>query len=199
LPDELVDVRRPWRFVNQLSRLVVDPERFPDEREQMSRVGMGAVYTRTAMGEHLRDPDPALVQRWYRPYAQALSDLVDQRIAAAGRAVIIDVHSYPRIRLPYEIGEQRRPAICLGTDHFHTPQWMIDAASTAFATYGDIAENTPFVGCYVPLKHYLVDHRVSGIMVEVRRDLYTSEPGGSSTHGLARVARGLAALIDAIH
>src|SRR5262245_35704341 len=86
-------VRRPWRFVNQLSRLVVDPERFPDEREEMSRVGMGAVYIRTATGARLRDPNPALVQAWYRPYAQAISDLVDERMAAAGRAVVIDVHS----------------------------------------------------------------------------------------------------------
>jgi N-formylglutamate deformylase len=191
-------VRRPWQFVNQLSRLVVDPERFPDEREEMSRVGMGAVYTRTAMGEHLRDPDPDLVQSWYRPYAQALSDLVDQRIAAAGHAVIVDVHSYPSVRLPYEMGGARRPVICLGTDRFHTPEWMVDAASAAFAECGDIGENTPFDGCYVPLKHYQVDDRVSGIMVELRRDLYMSEPGGPSTDGLTAVARCLAAFVDAI-
>jgi N-formylglutamate amidohydrolase len=193
---------RPWQVVNQLSRLVVDPERFPDEREEMSRVGMGAVYTLTATGERLRDPDPAsqenLVQRWYRPYAQVLSDLVDERVAAVGRADIIDHHSYPSTRLPYELGGARRPAVCLGTDRFHTPQWMTDAASAAFAECGDVAENTPFAGCYVPLKHYESDDRVSGIMVEIRRDLYMSEPGGRPTDGLARVARRLAAFIDAI-
>ncbi len=50
--------RRPWRFVNLLSRLVVDPERFPDEREEMTEVGMGAVYTRTAHGRTLRVEHP---------------------------------------------------------------------------------------------------------------------------------------------
>ncbi|HEY9437164.1 MAG TPA: N-formylglutamate amidohydrolase, partial [Streptomyces sp.] len=47
----------PWRFVNGLSRLVVDPERFPDDREEMLEVGMGAVYTRTTQRERLRAAD----------------------------------------------------------------------------------------------------------------------------------------------
>ena len=32
----------PWRFVNGMSRLVIDPERFPDAREEMLTAGMGA-------------------------------------------------------------------------------------------------------------------------------------------------------------
>src|SRR5881409_4055559 len=47
----------PWRFVNRLSRLVIDPERFPDEREEMLAVGMGAVYTRTTDRTPLRPAD----------------------------------------------------------------------------------------------------------------------------------------------
>src|SRR5450759_1462457 len=48
---------RPWLFVNRLSRLVVDPERLPNEHEEMYDVGMGAVYTRTYGGLILRDAD----------------------------------------------------------------------------------------------------------------------------------------------
>ncbi|WP_240999674.1 N-formylglutamate amidohydrolase, partial [Streptomyces sp. Tu 4128] len=88
----------PWRFVNRTSRLVVDPERFPDEREEMAAVGMGAVYTRTSHREVLRadgtDPGP-LVERYFRPYARAMTEAVADRLAATGRAVVIDVHSYP--------------------------------------------------------------------------------------------------------
>ncbi len=38
-------------YVNAYSRLLIDPERFPeDDRESMAQVGQGAVYTRTTDG-----------------------------------------------------------------------------------------------------------------------------------------------------
>jgi N-formylglutamate deformylase len=189
--------RRPWIFRNRWSRLVVDPERFPDGREEMAAVGMGAVYTRTAHGGRLRDDDPEhvaeLLARYYHPYAAAMSALVDERLAATGRAVIIDVHSYPELALPYELhGTDPRPTVCLGTDPTHTPQGLVDAATDAFAGYGDVALNTPFAGCYVPLKHYRYEPAVTALMVELRRDGYRSPPG------LAAVGRSLAALVDAV-
>lgn len=103
----------PWRFVNGLSRLVVDPERFPDEREEMLAVGMGAVYTRTTHRERLRadgfDGRP-LVDRYFHPYADAMARAVGDRLETVGRAVIIDVHSYPSEPLPYELhGAGPRP------------------------------------------------------------------------------------------
>jgi predicted N-formylglutamate amidohydrolase len=163
---------RPWAFVNELSRLVVDPERFPDGREAMAAVGMGAVYTRTSDGRPLRtDEDPGLVVRWFEPYAGAVTELVRARLDAVGAVTIVDVHSYPVQRLPYERGGAHRPAICIGTDDYHTPQWLVDLVTAAFADCGESAVNTPFAGCYVPLAHYGVDPRVTGVMIEARRDV----------------------------
>ncbi|CAL9354381.1 hypothetical protein SUDANB6_00531 [Streptomyces sp. enrichment culture] len=192
----------PWRFVNRLSRLVVDPERFPDEREEMTAVGMGAVYTRTTHRGPLRpadtDPEP-LIERYFRPYARAMTEAVADRLAATGRAVILDVHSYPTERLPYELhGEGPRPPVCLGTDAFHTPPGLLAAAREAFAACGETGLDSPFAGTYVPLEFYGKRAEVGALMVEIRRDTYMTEPGGPAGPGLTRLAGALAALVDAV-
>ncbi|GHB32332.1 hypothetical protein GCM10010377_23310 [Streptomyces viridiviolaceus] len=192
----------PWRFVNRMSRLVVDPERFPDEREEMTAVGMGVVYTRTTHRAVLRpdgtDPEP-LIERYFRPYARAMTEAVADRLAATGRAVIVDVHSYPTERLPYELhGEGPRPPVCLGTDAFHTPPALLAAAREAFAPCGETGLDSPFSGTYVPLEFYGKRSEVGALMVEIRRDTYMTEPGGPAGPGLSRLAASLAALVDAV-
>jgi N-formylglutamate amidohydrolase len=192
----------PWRFVNRLSRLVVDPERFPDEREEMRAVGMGAVYTRTTQRTPLRpaDTDPGpLVDRYFHPYARAMTAAVADRLAVAGRAVVIDVHSYPTARLPYELhGEGPRPPVCLGTDGSHTPPELLALAREAFAGLGGTGVDSPFSGAYVPLDFYGREPRVSALMVEIRRDTYMTEPGGIAGPGLTHLAAALTALVDAV-
>jgi N-formylglutamate deformylase len=183
--------RRPWLLVNATSRLVVDPERFPDEREEMRTVGMGAVYTRTSHGAPLRADDPAharwLLRTFYEPYAAAMAELTRARLAATGAVVILDVHSYPTRPLPYELRPTSpRPAICLGTDPFHTPAPLLAAAREAFGGCGSMGLDTPFSGCYVPLAHYRREPAVRSLMVEIRRD----------TPGRSAVSRALADLVD---
>ncbi|MFE6037334.1 N-formylglutamate amidohydrolase [Streptomyces sp. NPDC056452] len=192
----------PWQFVNGLSRLVIDPERFPDDREEMLAVGMGAVYTHTTFREPLRapgvDPQP-LLDRYFHPYARAMTAAVDERLAATGRAVVIDVHSYPSTALPYELhGAGPRPPICLGTDSFHTPPGLLAGAGAAFAGFGGTGLDSPFPGTYVPLKHYGKDRRVSALMIEIRRDQYMTEPGGPAGPGLTALASALAELVDGL-
>ena len=189
---------RPWQFVNRCSRLVVDPERFPDEREEMVAVGMGAVYTATSHRAPLRNPDPErdqyLIAAYFDPYARALTELVDQRLADCGAAVIIDIHSYPVVALPYERhADVARPPICLGVDDVHTPAWLLEAAQNALARVGHCRINEPFQGTYVPLRHHGSDPRVASIMIENRRDVYCDK-GGELAPTWPELAKALAQL-----
>ncbi|WP_217428148.1 N-formylglutamate amidohydrolase [Microlunatus speluncae] len=188
---------RPWLAINRFSRLVVDPERFPDEREEMARVGMAAVYTRTSARRPLRDERgqdfTELLETYYRPYGDALADLVDARLIAAGRAIVIDLHSYPRLPLRYELHpDRRRPMTCIGTDSFHTPEQLRETLRDAFAPLGSVAYDEPFAGCYIPLRQYRKTLRVTGVMIELRRD------GCGTAAAVRRRAETLAAVVDTL-
>jgi N-formylglutamate amidohydrolase len=191
---------RPWLFVNRRSRLVVDPERLPNDHEAMYDVGMGAVYTRTSGGLALREPDEeaagALLVRFFTPYADALADLVDERIFATRRAILVDLHSFPAQALPYELHQDaRRPPVCLGLDVDHTPKALAQRVRRAFAGVGQVVANEPFAGSYVPLRHFGRDNRVTSVMVDLRRDIYLRDDGSLDPHGAAQIVAALVAVL----
>ena len=166
-----------------VSRLVVDPERFEnDDHEPMAAVGMGVIYERNSSHAPLRrnlssSERQALIDDYYRPHHRALADLTGKIIAEHGRCFILDGHSFPLVPLPYE-DEQRlvRPEICIGTDAYHTPASLRDAAVELFKEAGfTTAVNHPFAGAMVAQGFYQTDKRVEALMIEVRRDLYMDE------------------------
>lgn len=171
---------QPWLFINKYSRLVIDPERFPDDREIMNKVGQGAVYRKTSSGEDLRSQDFAgekeLLDSYFHPYAKAFTDLVSKRLNGAGKVIIVDIHSYrPEEHVNAVNHGQKRPAICIGTDSFHTSGQLKELAIQCFAPIGDVFENEPYAGTYVPLKYYGVDNFVQSIMMETRADTFLDE------------------------
>ncbi len=173
------------RLVNGVSRLVVDPERFTDDaQEPMAAVGQGAVYTRTSDGvalRELRDGErDALLDTYFVPYHADLEGLVSERLAADGRCLLLDCHSFATQPLASEPDQTPdRPDICIGTDAFHTPPDLAHALADGFAAEGfEVAVDRPFAGTMVPLSAYGLDRRVASVMIEVRRGLYCDEATG---------------------
>ena len=166
-----------------VSRLVVDPERFEnDEQELMAGLGMGVVYERGASQAPLRhklsiSERQGLIEDYYRPHHQALSDLTGKIIAEHGQCFILDGHSFPLVPLPFEVDQSlARPEICIGVDAYHTPASLRDAAVQLFEEAGfTTAINHPFAGAMVAQGFYQTDKRVVALMIEVRRDLYMDE------------------------
>ena len=168
---------KPWVFINTYSRLVIDPERFPDEREEMNAVGMGVVYTKTSDQRTLRRADDVrdrqLVDEYFQPYSDELSDLTSRVLEVNNHVTLLDLHSFAPEALPYELHKNdERPALCLGADEFHTATDLIVRAKAAFASIRPIAINQPFSGTYVPLAHYGVNATVQSLMLEIRKDTY---------------------------
>jgi N-formylglutamate deformylase len=174
-----------------VSRLVVDVERFEsDLDEPMAARGMGVVYESTHELKSLRKPllpteREHLLSKWYRPHHELLTTLVDKALKDYGRALVVDLHSFPSKPLPYETDlTAYRPEICIGSDSYHSPGDVIHALARCFELHGfEVGINTPFAGAIVPAKHYRKDERVQAVMIEIRRDLYLDESTGFLNEG----------------
>ena len=203
---ELFELEGAARVVYPVSRLVADPERFlDDEQEPMAKKGMGAVYLNRQDGKKLRhelsDEDrQALIDRYYKPHHKALEDAVAGALWEHGKCVIIDCHSYPLRPLPYEEEQDGdRPALCLGTDDFHTLDSIEESAlEPDVDLLSDASVNEPFAGSIVPMKYWKENRVVQSIMIEVRRDLYWDEEKNCPSEGWEKTRSELHEILKAI-
>lgn len=172
-------------LVFPVSRLVVDVERFRDDKEEaMAKISMGSVYSRTHNGRLLRRIIPVrrkeLLKRFYDPHHGKFAGLVGKCLQVLGRCLILDIHSFPSRPLPYEMDQNTdRPDICLGSDPFHTSGELLTRAGTLFkGAFESVKVNFPFSGAIVPLPYYNKDRRVSSLMIEINRRLLMDEDTG---------------------
>ncbi len=169
---------------SDVSRLVVDVERFDDDQQEpMAVIGMGVIYRVTSRLQPLRrtlseEERASLIATYYAPHHARLTRVVDEALERHGRCLVLDCHSFPSKALPYERinGHGERPDICIGTDPFHTDKTLERAFVGSFAQAGwRVAVNAPFAGAMVPVRHYRRDRRVGAVMVEANRRLYLDE------------------------
>jgi N-formylglutamate deformylase len=176
-------------IINRLSRLVMDPERFVDDNEEvMSQKGMGVVYTKTSDGSDLKrlltvSERDTIIEEYYKPYHERLSVEVAKLLQDFWGCLIVDGHSFPSKPLAYELNQsEQRPDICIGTDAYHTPDLLSDLSVRYFQKKGlEVKVNEPFSGSLVPTKFYRNEKRVGSIMIEINRRLYMNEETGEKS------------------
>lgn len=183
--DELFTLEGAVVHKNQYSRLVFDPERFRNDKDEiMARFGMGAIYTHAADGRIMRsltgEKREEMLKQCYDPYHLDLEAKTEEILNHHGRCMLIDGHSFPERPLPFELDQTaNRPDICIGTCDFHTPEALIAGMEDIIRSGGlTVNRNTPFAGTMVPMKYYLKDKRVISVMIEVNRRLYMNEATG---------------------
>lgn len=182
--DELFDLGDlAAQLVFPVSRLLVDPERFRNDKdESMAVKGMGAIYTLTHDGNPLKQVNDReeLLREYYDPHHEALGDVVKASLAEHGRCLIIDCHSFPSQPIPCDMDQLRnRPDICLGTSGIHSPNELVNFTREAFERQGlSILIDRPYSGSIVPLEFYDKDPRVTSLMVEINRKLCMDEATG---------------------
>lgn len=185
------------------SRLVLDPERFKDdEKEIMAAKGMGVIYTKDSNGRKLREINEKdrnlLLQNIYDPYHEAITKEVEELLVTFGECLIIDAHSFPAIPLPYENSQSiKRPQICIGTDLYHSPKYLIEYIRNFFEEINLTTEiNIPFKGCYVPSKFFHQEKRVKSLMIEINRGLYLEEDTGKKKDSFGKIKNNIRSLVS---
>lgn len=181
---------REQAVVSEVSRLVVDMERFADDaKESATSVGMGACYLKTTDGQELRrltsERRETLLAEHYYPHHARLDRLAGACLDAHGRCVVLDCHSFPVQPLPTQTSFlDVSPEICIGTDPKHTSPELRDLVVGHFRDHGfEVLVDEPFMGALIPNAFYGKDTRVQSVMVELRRDLYMDETTGEKVEG----------------
>ena len=166
------------------SRIFCDAERFSDDsQEVMAKYGMGVLYEKLDDGSAIRAVHPELRQEilnnYYWPHHAKLNRAVNDQLAFNGKALIVDCHSFPSKPLIRDLNQEKnRPDFNLGTDAFHTPDYLIEISTEFFKNKGyTLGIDWPYSGSIVPLNHYQKTKNVASIMLEINRSLYLNEPG----------------------
>ena len=186
--DDLFNTETDDRVIAPFSRLFCDVERFvDDEKEVMSKFGMGVLYENFDDGSLLREITPKLRERilteFYWKNHHRLLEIVKTHLINYNECLILDCHSFPSIPLNRALNKDLdRPDFNIGTDPYHTPKHIVEKSIDYFNSLGyTLGVDYPYSGSIVPMEYYQNDKRVSSIMLEVNRNLYLNEPSNEKS------------------
>ncbi|PJK29981.1 N-formylglutamate amidohydrolase [Minwuia thermotolerans] len=141
------------------------------------------------------------IRRYYRPYHDALSTMVQDTFASFGVCIIIDCHSMPSQALPTErrrAGE--RPDIVLG-DRFGTScaRGLSDLAHEFLSARGyAVSRNAPYAGGFCTTHYGRPAAGLHALQIEINRAIYMDEARYRRLPRMTRLAGDLADMVEAL-
>lgn len=120
----------------------------------------------------------ARITRFWHPYHQALSALIEETRSAFGEAILIDCHSMPHEAIEaHTRSGQPRPEVVLGDRYGAAAgREVMDRVEAAFAAAGlRVGRNAPFAGAYMTQAYGRPSRGVHVVQVEIDRTLYMNE------------------------
>jgi len=187
---------RADRLVCPVSRLLVDVERYHEDREEpMAEKGLGAIAAKTHDGRTMKlvDQREALMEEYYIPHREALDHWTTESLAKDWRGLILNCQTFPSQPLPCDVNQKaERPDICLGTSKLHSEKDQLMVAVEAFEKRGwSVLIDIPYYGTIVPLPYFGRDRRVASVKIDVNRRLYMDETTGAKSQGFEQVRAAL--------
>jgi len=187
----------------------LDPAMFSDTlpgfvnvRSPRVRMGLGTIARVVASGEEIYARKLAFaeaeqrVDRFYRPYHQALRALVQQTEAVFGGYLLIDCHSMPSAA--GMVGGQGSADIVLGDCHGASCSAQIVEAARSFLAerHFAVALNAPYSGGFTTSHYGSPQRGRHALQIEINRALYMDERNYRRKPSFERLAAELTALVE---
>ena len=181
---------------------------FVNRRSPRVAAGLGTIARVVANGSEIYsgklDFDEAneRIERCYRPYHDALEDLIAHTRTMFGTCVLIDCHSMPSIGGPMEndAGRRRQVDFILGDAHGRSCARTLTllVEDTLRGMGYSVVRNTPYSGGFITRNYGRPERGVHALQIEINRALYMDETSFERTEGLARVAADMRDLAERI-
>jgi N-formylglutamate amidohydrolase len=154
---------------------------------------MGVLYENADSGIKIREVTKTLrskvLDNYYWPHHSRLNLTVNEQLQSHGKALIIDCHSFPSTPFIRDLDQRtERPDFNIGTDSFHTPDFLVEISKAFFKEQGySLGINWLYSGTIVPMEHYQATPSVQSIMLEVNRALYLEEPTNHKSEDYSKI------------
>jgi N-formylglutamate amidohydrolase len=192
----------------------LDPTMFEDElpafvNTESPRVaaGLGTIARVVANGEEIYGRRLSFadarrrIDEYYRPYHDALRQVVTDTRARFGCCLLVDCHSMPSVGGPMERDAGRsRVDFVLGDCHaMACDKAVIDRAEQTLRDLGyAVARNTPYSGGFVTQQYGRPGESLHALQIEINRALYMDELSISRHAGFAVLAERLRRLVGTL-
>ena len=172
--DEFVpkDISNVLKF--KYSRMYCDVERYlDDEQEEMSKYGMGYLYTKDSNGRIFvkgkRKGKKEL--EIYKEHHNRLDNMVEKVLDICDECYIIDLHSFSDEFVSKMFNKDNNPDICIGINRNNCSIALLEKTINHFSSYGySIMINYPYSGSIISNRF----PEVKSIMIEINKRVYLS-------------------------
>ncbi|EYD74355.1 N-formylglutamate deformylase [Rubellimicrobium mesophilum DSM 19309] len=171
------------RAADELDPALIEGVRRPVHNPRVAS-GLGVIPRVVAGGRPIHRGRIALseaqgrIDVYWRPYHDALQQLLAESHARFGEAILIDCHSMPHEAIEAVGGSGAgRPDVVLG-DRFGAAAStaVVDRIEAAFTAAGlRVSRNMPFAGAYIVQHYGRPSRRQHAVQVEIDRSLYMDE------------------------
>lgn len=175
---ELFGKNKYNKVIAKYSRVFCDVEKFADdEKEIMSKFGMGFVYTHTNKGDKFLNPTAEYKKQIYDNYYIKHHNKLDEVVSKYVKnktTILIDCHSFSKDIIMFEDRKENLPDICIGFDELYYSEKLINFIKSYFESLGySVQFNYPYSGTMIPNKFFetKVDNLYS-VMIEINKNIY---------------------------